>query len=140
MCYYFKPCIKIKHIDIARHRYRLLVRGYKGFIAQRPQIGGHRDFNLSIYTINAFSNKKYMTKKRFNIIYTVLRFHVFCYLKVSPNEPAYCMFNLHFSLNLFFAQLSKHLNSALNFLKIANCHKKTIYNISIIPYLWNIFF
>ena len=49
MCYYFKPCIEIKHIDIARHRYRLLVRGYEGFIAQRPQIGGHRDFNLSIH-------------------------------------------------------------------------------------------
>jgi len=49
MCYYFKPCIKIKDIDIASHRYRPLIRGYEGFIAQRPQIGGHRDFNLSIY-------------------------------------------------------------------------------------------
>ncbi len=49
MCYYFKPSLKIKHIDIARHRYQLQIRGYEGFIAQRPQIGGHRDFNLCIY-------------------------------------------------------------------------------------------
>ncbi len=49
MCYYFKSSIEIKQIDIARHRYRAQIRAYKGFIAQRPQIGGHRDFNLSIY-------------------------------------------------------------------------------------------
>jgi hypothetical protein len=29
-----------------------LVRGYEGFIAQQPQIGGHRDFNLSIHSLN----------------------------------------------------------------------------------------
>jgi len=42
MCYYFKLSIVIKHIDIARHRYRLQIRDYEGFIAQWPQIGGHR--------------------------------------------------------------------------------------------------
>jgi len=51
MCYYFKPSIEIKHIDIARHRYRLQIRGYEGFIAQRPQIGDNRDFNLCIITL-----------------------------------------------------------------------------------------
>jgi len=49
MCYYFKPSIEIKHIDIARHRYCAQIRAYEGFIAQRPLIGGHRDFNLSMY-------------------------------------------------------------------------------------------
>jgi len=49
MCHYFKPSIEIKHMDIARHQYRAQIRAYEGFIAQRPQIGGHRDFNLSIY-------------------------------------------------------------------------------------------
>jgi hypothetical protein len=51
MCCYFKPCIEIKHIDIARHQSLLQIRGFEGFIAQRPQIGGRRDFNLCIYLV-----------------------------------------------------------------------------------------
>jgi len=49
MCCYFKPSIEIKHVDIARHRYRSQIRAYKCFIAQLPQIGGHQDLNLCIY-------------------------------------------------------------------------------------------
>jgi len=60
MCYYFKRSIEIKHIDIARHRYCLQIRGYKGFIAQQPQIGGHRDFNQ--YDTNKY-NKNYKQNK-----------------------------------------------------------------------------
>ncbi len=49
LCVVILKHVKIKYVDIARHPYRLLIWGYKGFIYYQPLIRGHRDFNFCIY-------------------------------------------------------------------------------------------